>query len=43
MHDYFESLRTGGDPPTSGNEARRNLHVIMAAYESGKTGEAVHL
>lgn len=41
--DYLEALVSGGDPPTDGEEARENLRVVEAAYESAKTGEVVHL
>jgi len=43
MHDFFESLRTGSRPPTTGEEARQTLQIVMAAYKSGKTGKAVRL
>ncbi len=41
MHDCFEAVRRGRPVPTDGKEARRNLEIIMAAYESAKTGKVV--
>ena len=38
-----EALREGGQPPVRGEEARAALEVVLAAYESARTGEQVTL
>jgi len=43
FHEFFESLKNDTSPPVSGEEARRNLEIIMAAYESGRTGKPVEV
>ena len=43
MHDCFEAVREGRSVPTNGKEARRNLQIIMAAYESAGTGKVVEV
>ena len=39
----FEALRDGTVPPVPGEEARNALEVILAIYESARTGERVRL
>ncbi len=41
MSDYIKALAGEAEPPTPGAEARENLWVIEAAYESAKTGQVV--
>ncbi len=43
FNDYIAALAEGADVPTSGAEARENLRVIEAAYDSAKRGQAVRL
>jgi predicted dehydrogenase len=43
IDDYIKALTEGADPPTPGDEARENLRVIEAAYDSAKQGETVRL
>lgn len=43
MHDCFEAVREGKPVPTDGKEARRNLEIILAAYESARTGKVVEV
>ncbi len=43
MHDCFEAVRKGRPMPTDGREARRNLEIIRAAYESAKTGKVIEV
>lgn len=39
--DFVQSLIDNTKPPVTGEEARRNLKIIMSAYESARTGKAV--
>ena len=41
--DCFEAIRTGGEMPTTGAEARRNLEIIRAAYRSAKDGKVIEV
>ena len=43
MHDCFEKHRRGEAIFTDGAEARKNLAVIIAAYESARTGKVVEV
>jgi predicted dehydrogenase len=43
MHDCFEKHRRGEAIFTDGAEARKNLAVILAAYESSRTGKVVEV
>ncbi|MFQ5809672.1 MAG: Gfo/Idh/MocA family protein [Armatimonadota bacterium] len=43
IDDYIKALTEGADPPTPGDEARENLRVIEAAYDSAKQGETIRL
>jgi len=40
---FLEALRTGREPMTSGRSQRRALEVVLAAYESMRTGQPVHV
>ena len=39
LQDMVDAIREGRDPVLSGEEARRSLAVIMAIYESSRTGQ----
>jgi len=43
MHDCFEAVGKGRPVPTDGREARRNLEIIRAAYESAETGKVIEV
>lgn len=43
MHDCFEKHRHGETVFPDGKEARLNLAVIIAAYESARTGKVVEV
>jgi len=43
FYDCFKAVEEGKPVPTDGQEARRNLAIIMAAYESSKTGKVIKL
>lgn len=40
---FVEAVENGGEVPVSGAAARHALAIILAAYESGKTGEPVEI
>lgn len=39
--DFLDAYEKGSDFPISGEDAKKNLEIIMAAYRSAKTGESV--
>ena len=41
--DFLSALDKGTKPPVSGAEARRAVEIILAVYESARTGKAVSL
>ncbi len=41
--DYAAALEDGGPPPVEFSAGYRNLQIVMAAYESGRTREVVRL
>ncbi len=41
--DFIDAIRTGRQPSVSGEDARRAVAVVNAAYESDRTGRAVAL
>ena len=41
--DYADALEGGGPPPVEFAAGYRNLQIVMAAYESGRSGEVVRL
>jgi len=41
--DFLEALRTGRDPLVTGEEGRKSLEIILAVYESARTGRPVTL
>ena len=41
INDCFQAIKKGERLPVDGKEARRNLEIIMAAYESAKTGRVI--
>lgn len=41
LHDFFEAVRTGGQPEVNGEEGLKTLALPLAVYESGWTGQAV--
>ena len=43
FQDYADALESGGPPPVPFSEGYRNLQVVMAAYESNRTGGPVPL
>lgn len=43
ISDFVDCLLTGRPYPVDGTEAAKTLAVIFAAYESQKTGQAVHV
>ena len=43
VRHFVEAIANGGDVPVSGAEARHILAIVLAAYESGKTGKPVEV
>jgi UDP-N-acetyl-2-amino-2-deoxyglucuronate dehydrogenase len=43
MQDFIAAIQSGGAPVVSGSEARRSLAVVLAIYESARSGQAVAL
>ena len=41
FEEYADALESGGPPPVPFEEGYRNLQVVMAAYESNRTGQPV--
>ena len=41
--EYAATLESGGPPPVEFSAGYRNLQIVMAAYESGQSGQAVRL
>jgi predicted dehydrogenase len=41
--DFLDAIRGGRPPAVSGEDARRAVEVVNAAYESDRTGRAVDL
>ncbi|MBI3844210.1 MAG: Gfo/Idh/MocA family oxidoreductase [Planctomycetes bacterium] len=41
LRDFFDSLDTRQAPAITGDEARRNLRLLLTAYESARTGRTV--
>ena len=39
--DFIEAVRCGGEPAVNGEEARKALEVVLAIYESNRTGRRV--
>lgn len=43
LQDFVDAIRDGRDPAITGEEARRPLEIILAVYESARTGREVLL
>lgn len=43
VQDFVTAVREGREPAVPGREARKAVDIILAAYESSETGEAVSL
>jgi UDP-N-acetyl-2-amino-2-deoxyglucuronate dehydrogenase len=43
IRDFAQALRDGREPGTPGPEARRSLALVLAMYESARTGQEVEL
>jgi UDP-N-acetyl-2-amino-2-deoxyglucuronate dehydrogenase len=43
IHDFARALLEGREPETPGREARKSLALVLAIYESARTGREVHL
>lgn len=41
--EFLKAVEKGEEPPVSGREARKVVEVILAIYESARTGKAVEL
>lgn len=41
--DFLSALDEGREPPISGTEARKAVEIILAVYESARTGQPVEL
>ena len=41
IEDMVQIIRSGGTPRITGEEAKRALRLVLAVYESSKTGKAV--
>lgn len=41
--NVIDSLRSGESPETDGNTGKKSLEIILAIYESSKTGKAIKL
>ncbi|RLF79851.1 gfo/Idh/MocA family oxidoreductase, partial [Thermococci archaeon] len=40
---FLESIIEDKEPPITGEIAKKNLEIILAAYESSKTGQVIKL
>jgi predicted dehydrogenase len=43
VESFLESIIEDKDPPITGELAKKNLEIILAAYESSKTGKTIKL
>ena len=43
LADFVEAINTGREPAITGEEGRKPLEIILAVYESGRTGREVTL
>ena len=43
IQDFIEAIREGRDPSVTGKEARKSLAIVMAIYESSRTGQTIDL
>ena len=43
LSDYAHALRSGSPPPVEFSAGYRNLQIVMAAYESSRTGQVVRI
>jgi UDP-N-acetyl-2-amino-2-deoxyglucuronate dehydrogenase len=43
FEDFIEAIQTGREPSISGRQGRRSVQIILAIYESAKSGQAVSL
>jgi len=43
IHDFVRALLEGREPSTPGPEARKSLALVLAIYESARTGQEVQL
>jgi predicted dehydrogenase len=43
LAEFLAALETGGPLPVTGEEARHNLAIVMAGYESSRRGTVVNL
>jgi len=43
IHDFARALLEGREPSTPGPEARKSLALVLAIYESARTGREVQL
>ena len=43
LRGLIAAIRSGGEPPSSGREARATLEVVEAAYRSAESGDRVRL
>ena len=41
IHEFVEAVREGREPSVSGRESRKSLAVVLAIYESSKTGQRI--
>ncbi len=43
IEDMIHSIETGNDPLIDGNEGRKSVEIVLAIYESAKTGKRITL
>jgi predicted dehydrogenase len=43
IKEFVEAIREGRDPSVTGREARKSLAVVLAIYESSRTGQVISL
>ena len=43
LEDLLQAIRTGGKPFVDGAEGRKSVEIILAIYESARTGKAIKL
>jgi len=43
IHEFVDAIREGRDPSVTGREARKSLAVVLAIYESSRTGQVISL
>ena len=43
MQDFLHAIAEGREPLVNGEEGRKSLELMLAIYQSGRSGQVVHL